>query len=275
MLWYPSDARKPKYDSTGSSKTFYQYDKGILDLEKASLPMVKVDSQVVLHCSGFIIKKGDFNYYGTAKHCLDSISDSLLYWPLRVNKDSFEFQNISNFRSANKTRWTMYQDKSIDVAVIPFFEKVSQFELIPIAYNKISKDSSFSELDETFYIPHQTLDGKIFQLFRTGGISYQHDQHQFLIDGYSIPGYSGCPIYLKPSIIRSQAKGTFLGFEDPDGFNLVGIMSGQVLNYQPSRLNKSVIVEHNSGLAVATFAYYIRKLIDVSEESMLRNKKYK
>jgi hypothetical protein len=262
-------AREPRYENKGPSKTFYQYDKGILDLQKATLPLLRgLGPSATLECSGFLIEKGASTYFVTARHCIDSIDDSVLHWPLSIGKDSVAYQNVRDFRVRNKLSWGAYKEKEIDIAAIAFLSDVKRYGINPIPYSKISDDTVLSELDEVFYIPFQGIDGKLFQLYRSGGISYQFNQRQFLIDGYSIPGYSGCPIFLKPSLVRSQAKGAFLGFDDPDGFNLIGIMSGQILNYQNSQITKGVIVEHNAGLAVVTVGKYVKRVIDISENQL-------
>src|SRR5690606_18619259 len=121
-------SREPRYENMGPSKTFYQYDKGILDLQKATLPLLRgLGSSATLECSGFIIEKGTSTYFVTARHCIDSIDDSVLHWPLTIGKDSVAYQNVRDFRVKNKISWGAYKDKEIDIAAIAFLSDVKRY----------------------------------------------------------------------------------------------------------------------------------------------------
>lgn len=223
--------------------------------------------------TGFLVGIDGLIHLVTAKHVvIDPESGNPLDADLRVfynMKDGRIVQRaISIAKKDHQVDWVFHDDKCVDLAIMPF-------PLIPEKDDaKVISDEMWLSIDRLFevydifflsYQPGIKIAKKITPIIRQGIISLINDDKTFYIDGAAFPGNSGSPVFLKPSPIRYDDKGTISLGGDKLGGKFIGVI-GEYIPYQEVAISAQtgrprITFEENTGLSKVWSVDYLHEII--------------
>ena len=220
--------------------------------------------------TGFLVDIHNIHHLVTAKHVITDpsiqpyISQMRVYFNLK--NGNYYSRSIDSIKTNLSVDWIFHDNTNVDVAIIPFpIEPQDDVKIIPDSLFS-TKDRLF-ELYDVFFLSYQQYLGiqkRVTPIIRHGTISLINDDNTFIIDGFVFPGNSGSPVFLKPSPIRFDRGGLYIGTEGLD-IRLIGIIVGY--KYYPTpvpvpSLNEKINFPYNTGLSVVHSVSYIKEIVE-------------
>ncbi len=211
----------------------------------------------------------------------------------RRDRDMFIFFNCKDgtlgkrsldaIKKNHKVNWIFHPENAdVDIAIIPFGLEVGKDDVRTIPDHLHFGPSGLLELYDVFFFSYQPgleLEGKISPIIRTGTLSLLHQDGTFYIDGFSFPGNSGSPVFLKPSSADFEF-GTIKFGNDKLGGKFIGII-GSYITYRETAISTQtgrarVIFEENTGLSKVWSVKFISEIVQsenfIQQVNRLRKK---
>ena len=225
-----------------------------------------------LFATGSLVMVDGVFYLVTAKHVIyDKQRQRLKDENLAV------FYNMTNGKAAARTiasfkndyiYWVFHQDPEVDIAMIPFPIDLNNDDVRVISDDLFTGTERLFELYDVFFLSYQPgieLGTRISPVARSGMVSIINPDNTFYIDAFAFPGNSGSPVFVKPSPIRFDKKGTVIGADELGGA-FVGIV-GEYVTYQEVAISVQtnrprVVFEENIGLSKVWSTSFLREIIE-------------
>lgn len=228
--------------------------------------------------TGFLVSiKGVFHLV-TAKHVVmenikgkftGKMIDSSLYAFLNTKNEKLEKKALASLKTKYNVNWIFHPtNEDVDIAIIPFDLDVNNYDVKVIPDELFLSTERLFEIYDVYYLsfqPGTQSTQKIAPIVRTGAISLLREDNTFYIDGFSFPGNSGSPVFLRPSPIRFDEASFNIG-GDSLGNKFIGII-GEYITYQEiaistQTLRPRVLFEENTGLSKVWSVSFIKEIID-------------
>lgn len=235
--------------------------------------------------TGFLVEIKNIFHLVTAKHVItgEFINENLVFFT-NLKSGIITFHSIKSLKNELEVDWIFHENKNVDIAIIPITLDPEVEDVKPIPDKLFIGTEKLYELYDVFFLSYQPgieIPKKIIPIIRTGTISLLNIDKTFYIDGFTFPGNSGSPVFLKPTPIRFEAPLRISFGPDPLGGKFIGIISEYIpykevaISLQTNR--PRVIFEENTGLSKVWSSNFIKEIIDsdrFKEQLMkIKNKK--
>ncbi len=179
-------------------------------------------------------------------------------------------RSIEEIKKNFSVDWIFYENKEVDIAIIPFGLDTQKDDVMTIPDNMFIPTERLFELYDVFFLSYQPgiePQKRISPIIRTGTISLINDDKTFYINASAFPGNSGSPVFLKPSPIRFDEKGISIGSDELGG-KFIGII-GEYIPYQEIAISTQtgrprVIFEENTGLSRVWSVPFIEEILNLN-----------
>lgn len=241
-----------------------------------------------------------FNYLITAKHCIDAIKEQSTDQKvlIRINLKSNSIQTISS--NLNDWKFHPTEKSSVDVATLPW-NPPEQFDYLTIPTDSMTltdaliKEQGIGAGDEVFltglFRMHSGTQ-KNLPIIRTGNIARMPEEKipvkmydgtrvdidAYLIEGRSIGGLSGSPVFLYLGVIRNiDGSIKFVSGAKSGAFHWLGLTHGHwdipegtidAIMDNTGNGNKSV----NVGIAIVVPAQKVLEV--VNQQELVKKRKH-
>jgi hypothetical protein len=163
--------------------------------------------------------------------------------------------------------WIFHRDENVDIAIIPFPLNLQKQDVMVIPDKMFLTADRVFELYDVYFLSYQPgieLHERVLPVIRTGTISLVNKDNTFYIDGFAFPGNSGSPVFLKPSLIRFDEKGSIAIGADPLGGKFIGVV-GEYISYKEVAISTQtnrprVVFEENTGLSKVWSVKFIKEI---------------
>ena len=240
------------------------------------LGTVNEEKEPSFSATGFLVNVQGISHLITAKHVVVKIKNNVLTNELsnqnlcvffNTKSKNVEYRSIKEIKSKYPVDWVFHKDKNVDIAIIPFGLNTKKDDVKTIPDDLFLSMDRLFELYDVFFLSYQpgvADKKKINPIIRTGIISLINDDKTFYIDGFSFPGNSGSPLFLKPTFKRFDENNIIFG-KDPLAWKFVGII-GEYIPYQDIAISLQtkrprVIFEENTVLYKVRYTTYIKEII--------------
>lgn len=237
-----------------------------------------------LLATGSLVLVDNVFYLVTAKHVIydkmkEQLKDENIAVFYNMKNGQVAARKLSSFKN-DDIYWIFHENPEVDIAMLPFPIDLKNDDVMVISENLFTGTDKLFELYDVFFLSYQPgieLGTKISPVTRSGMVSIINANNTFYIDAFAFPGNSGSPVFVKPSPIRFDKKGTVIGADELGGA-FVGIV-GEYLTYQELAISAQtgrprVVFEENIGLSKVWSTSFLREIMG-SEEFKKQAKKLK
>jgi len=215
-----------------------------------------------------------FCFFVTAKHVLMNFDSSFHKSVLiRINTPDSARQVFAPLAiSGNEKNIFFHPDPSVDIAVMLFNPRKTDYSLLPIDEALLLDKNSFSlvvpgqEIFFTGMFTNYLGKKKNFPIVRFGHVSLTTDERidfvnckreLFLVETFTFGGNSGSPVFVR------------VGYSE---FRLLGVLNGffgALSPVQAIQTGTTAVVAENSGIAAVTPSYLLKEIFEGTELSLL------
>jgi len=249
----------------------------ILNIKKTIIFLGEPDDVEVgsdrINATGFLVSINQIYHIITAKHIVINRNN-------RINKKLVAYFNskeggvikrliLEKRNDDLKIEWMFHEDKSVDVAIIPFSYVNESDDLLHMDEKLFINSQKLTELTDIIYLSYQPgipIIEKITPIFRTGVISLvNHEKKIIYIDGFAFPGNSGSPVFIKPSPYYHDGKSWVIK-HNPLSLGFIGVI-GEFIPYEDIAISiqtkrPRITFEENTGIAKVWSMDYIQEIIE-------------
>lgn len=221
--------------------------------------------------TGFFVVIDGINHIVTAKHVIQDENgkfiDEETIVAFNQKTGVVGGRKIGELKRHDKVNWIVHDDPDVDLAILPIRIDSTNDDVMPISDKILLESEKIFETEEVIYVSFQpgifSLN-QVSPVIRHGIVSRITPESPFFIDGFSFPGNSGSPVFLKPILNKDDGKITVKSDIRPG--KLIGVISASI-QYREEAVSiqtgiTRVVFEDNTGLSMVFPMDYLKQIIE-------------